>query len=33
LFLAGFLAELVARNSTERNNYLIEKKLGIAPKN
>lgn len=29
LFLAGFLAELIARNSTERNAYLIEKKIGI----
>lgn len=29
LFLAGFVAELVARNASERNNYLIEKKLGI----
>lgn len=29
LFLAGFIAELIARNSAERNNYLIEKKLGI----
>lgn len=27
-FLAGFLAELVARNSPERNNYSIEKKIG-----
>lgn len=26
-FLAGFLAELVGRNSSSRNNYLIEKKL------
>jgi glycosyltransferase involved in cell wall biosynthesis len=30
LFLAGFVAELMARNSTERNNYLIEKKIGIV---
>ncbi len=30
LFLAGFIAELVARNATERNVYLVEKKLGIA---
>ena len=30
LFLAGFVAELIARNSTERNSYLIEKKIGIA---
>lgn len=29
LFLAGFVAELINRNSPERNNYLIEKKLGI----
>ncbi len=29
LFLAGFLAELISRNSTERNSYLIEKKVGI----
>jgi ABC-type transport system involved in cytochrome c biogenesis permease subunit len=29
LFLAGFIAELIARNSSERNSYLIEKKLGI----
>ena len=27
LFLAGFLGELIARNSTERNNYQIEKEL------
>jgi len=27
LFLAGFLAEMVARNAPERNNYLIEKEL------
>ncbi|TDH27062.1 glycosyltransferase [Segetibacter sp. 3557_3] len=29
LFLAGFIAELVARNSSIRNFYLIEKKVGI----
>ena len=29
LFLAGFVAELVARNAPERNSYLIHKKLGI----
>ncbi len=29
LFLAGFLAELISRNSPERNSYLIEKKLGL----
>lgn len=27
LFLAGFIGELVTRNATERNNYLIEKEL------
>jgi glycosyltransferase involved in cell wall biosynthesis len=27
LFLAGFLAELVARNSADRNTYLVEKEL------
>ena len=29
LFLAGFISELVARNSSERNNYSIDEKLGI----
>jgi glycosyltransferase involved in cell wall biosynthesis len=29
LFLAGFIAELITRNSSERNNYLIEKKIGL----
>ncbi len=29
LFLAGFLGELIARNSQHRNFYLIEEKLGI----
>lgn len=29
LFLAGFLGELIARNSSTRNFYLIEKKIGI----
>ncbi|MEO6254570.1 MAG: glycosyltransferase family 2 protein [Ferruginibacter sp.] len=29
LFLAGFIGELIARNSPERNNYLIEAKTGI----
>lgn len=29
LFLAGFLGELIARNSSERNNYLIDEKLGV----
>lgn len=27
LFLAGFIAEIVTRNSTERNNYKIEKEI------
>ncbi len=27
MFLTGFLGELVSRNSTERNNYLIEKEI------
>ncbi|MBS1747835.1 MAG: glycosyltransferase family 2 protein [Bacteroidetes bacterium] len=29
LFLAGFVAELVVRNAADRNNYLIERKIGI----
>lgn len=29
LFLAGFIGELIARNSTERNLYLIEEKMGL----
>ena len=29
LFLAGFMGELISRNSQERNNYLIEDKQGI----
>jgi len=29
LFLAGFLGELISRNSIERNNYLIEDTLGL----
>lgn len=29
LFLAGFLGELISRNATGRNTYMIEKKLGI----
>lgn len=32
LFLAGFIGELIARNSVERNNYLIEEKLGLDKK-
>ena len=30
LFLAGFLGELIARNSNDRNYYLIDKKMGVA---
>ena len=29
LFLAGFLGELIARTSPERNSYLIEEKVGL----
>ncbi|MCW3089821.1 MAG: glycosyl transferase family 2 [Ferruginibacter sp.] len=29
LFLAGFLGELIARNSHDRNSYLIDKKTGL----
>ncbi len=29
LFLAGFIGELISRNSSERNFYLIEEKAGI----
>lgn len=29
LFLAGFLAELISRNSTERNSYLIDRKVNL----
>lgn len=29
LFLAGFVGELISRNSAERNIYLIEQKLGL----
>ncbi|MCP4440310.1 MAG: glycosyltransferase family 2 protein [Aureispira sp.] len=29
LFLTGFLAELVARNAPNRNNYSVEKRLGM----
>lgn len=29
LFLAGFVAELISRSSSERNTYLIEEKIGI----
>jgi glycosyltransferase involved in cell wall biosynthesis len=30
LFLAGFIGELIARNSPERNSYLIEDKIGLS---
>jgi hypothetical protein len=29
LFLTGFVAELVARNASERNVYLIASKIGL----
>jgi len=29
LFVAGFLGELISRSSSDRNNYLIEEKLGL----
>lgn len=29
LFLAGFIGELITRNSPERNSYLIEEKIGV----
>ncbi len=29
LFLAGFIGELISRNSSIRNNYLTERKLGV----
>jgi glycosyltransferase involved in cell wall biosynthesis len=29
LFLAGFIGELIARNSPERNSYLVEEKIGL----
>ncbi len=29
LFLTGFVAELISRNSSSRNSYLIEQKLGL----
>ncbi len=29
LFLSGFIGEVITRNAPERNNYLIEKKIGI----
>lgn len=29
LFLAGFIGELITRNSPERNNYLVEDKIGV----
>lgn len=32
LFLAGFLGELISRNSAERNYYLIEEKAGLGKK-
>jgi hypothetical protein len=29
MFIAGFLGELISRNSAGRNHYLIEKKIGV----
>ena len=29
LFLAGFIGELISRNSPERNVYLVEEKAGL----
>ena len=29
LFLAGFLGEMISRNSLDRNNYLIEKRVNL----
>jgi glycosyltransferase involved in cell wall biosynthesis len=29
LFLAGFVSELISRNATGRNHYLVEEKLGV----
>lgn len=29
LFLTGFVAEMISRNATDRNNYQIEQKIGI----
>jgi hypothetical protein len=29
LFLAGFIGELISRNSPNRNTYLIDKKTGL----
>lgn len=29
-FLAGFIGELIARNSPERNFYMIEEKVGLG---
>jgi glycosyltransferase involved in cell wall biosynthesis len=33
LFIAGFLGELIARNSPTRNSYIIEKEIGIKEQN
>jgi hypothetical protein len=29
LFLAGYIGELIARNSSTRNQYLLESKIGL----
>ncbi len=33
LFLSGFVAEMVSRNASERNTYLIHKKIGLEEEN
>jgi hypothetical protein len=32
LFLTGFLGELINRNSSERNNYLVREKVNLDSK-
>jgi hypothetical protein len=29
LFLAGFLAEMISRNSNDRDNYIIQERKGL----
>ena len=29
MFLTGFIAEMISRNSLDRNNYVIEKKISL----
>ncbi len=33
LFVAGFLGELISRSASDRNNYLVEEKLGLSSTN